>query len=183
MKLLLLDCDGTIRQPLSNSKFIQSPLDQQIIEGADKAIAYYSPGEWTILGITNQGGVAAGHKSLSDCFDEQRYTLELFPQITAIYFCPDFEGKECWVVNRVSMPLPASSLGYEGQEFRKPGPGMLRLAMWQYDISPQHSFYVGDRPEDEEAAMRANVHFMPADIWHERFRTGVYKVTPFPLKD
>ena len=35
---------------------------------------------------------------------------------------------------------------------------------------------IGDRPEDEEAAMRAGVNFMPTDIWLERFRTGVYKV-------
>lgn len=176
MKLLLVDCDGTIREPKSGEKFIQHPRAQKIITGADKAIAYYHKESWTIIGITNQGGVAAGHKSLSDCFDEQRYTLELFPQIAAIYFCPDFEGKECWVVNRVSMPLSAFSLGYEGQEFRKPGPGMLKLAMWQYSIAPQHTFYVGDRPEDEEAAMRASAHFMPADIWLERFRTGAYKV-------
>jgi D-glycero-D-manno-heptose 1,7-bisphosphate phosphatase len=138
-------------------------------------IAFYSPDEWIVVGITNQGGVAAGRKSLSDCFDEQRYTLELFPQIAAIYFCPD-EGKECWVVNRFSMPMSADSLGYEGQGFRKPEPGMPKLAMWQYDISPQHTFYVGSSPEDEEAAMKAGCNFMPADIWLDRFRTGVYKV-------
>ncbi len=102
-----------------------------------------------------QWEVAAGHKSLSECFDEQRYTLELFPQITAIYFCLDFDGKECWVVNRFSMLISADSLEYEGEGFRKPEPGMLKLAMWQYDISPQRTFYVGNRPEDGEAAIES----------------------------
>ncbi len=174
-KLLLLDLDGTIREPISGERFIQHPQDQRAIAQVRSAIAFYSPDEWIVVGITNQNGVAAGHKSLSDCFDEQRYTLELFPQIAAIYFCPD-EGKECWVVNRFSIPMSADSLGYEGQGFRKPEPGMLLLAMWQYDISPQQTFYVGDRAEDEEAAMRAGVNFMSADIWLDRFRTGTYKV-------
>ncbi len=66
-KLLLLDCDGTIREPLSEAKFIQQPRDQRIVEGADKAIAHYSSREWTIIGITNQGGVAARHKSIEAC--------------------------------------------------------------------------------------------------------------------
>jgi len=176
MKLLMLDLDGTIRQPASGEKFISCPTDQKIIDGADKAIASYSPEEWTIIGITNQGGVAAGHKSLADCFDEQRYTLGLFPQLKAIYFCPDYDGWECWVVDRYQLPTESREFGYEGRNFRKPGAGMLKFAMWQYGIPERQAFYVGDRPEDEEAAMRAGVNFMSADIWLERFRTGVYKV-------
>lgn len=38
-KILFVDCDGTIREPKSGAKFIQSPDDQQIIKGADAAIA------------------------------------------------------------------------------------------------------------------------------------------------
>lgn len=38
-RLLLLDLDGTIHEPLSGEKFIQHPRDQRIIKGADKAIA------------------------------------------------------------------------------------------------------------------------------------------------
>lgn len=40
MKLLILELD-TIRKPKSDSKFISHPQDQQIIEGADRAIAHY----------------------------------------------------------------------------------------------------------------------------------------------
>lgn len=56
-KLLLLDCDGTIREPRSGAKFIQRPEDQKIIAGADKAIAHYHQEGWILVGITNQGGV------------------------------------------------------------------------------------------------------------------------------
>ena len=33
-----------------------------------------------------------------------------------------------------------------------------------------------DRPEDEEAAMRDGVQFMPSDMWVDRFRPGVYEI-------
>lgn len=176
MKLLLVDCDNTIREPDSGEKFIQYPQDQRIIRGADKAIGYYDPLEWTIIAITNQGSVASGHKSLSDCFDEQQYTLKLFPQLSAIYFCPDYEGRECWVVDRYQLPKESKEFGYEGRHFRKPGAGMLLFAMWQYGISERQTFYVGDRALYEEAAMRAGVNFILTDIWLDRFRTGEYRI-------
>lgn len=65
-KLLLTDCDGTLRESASGEKFIHNPRDQQIINGADKAIAYYHFKGWLIIGISNQAGVNAGHKSLED---------------------------------------------------------------------------------------------------------------------
>ncbi len=116
MKLLMLDLDGTVRKPLSGDRFIQHPTDQCIIEGADRAIAYYHREGYVIVGISNQEGVAAGHKSLSDCFLEQRHTLNLFPQISEICFCPDFEGLECWVatsngtINRNKPVTPTVSI-------------------------------------------------------------------------
>ena len=63
--------------------------------------------------------------------------------------------------------------------FRKPQPGMLNAAIKMSGFKEQKSEYwiVGDRPEDEEAAMRASVQFMPADIWLNRFRPGVYEIS------
>ncbi len=83
-KLLLLDLDGTCREPASGEKFIQHPLDQRVIFGADKGVAHAHKQGWTIIAISNQGGVAAGHKLLEDAIAESHYTL-----------CPDFEGKHC----------------------------------------------------------------------------------------
>ncbi|WP_414755593.1 hypothetical protein [Anabaena sp. CCY 9910] len=40
-KLLILDLDGTVRRPKSGAKFINTPLDQEIIPEAAKAIAFY----------------------------------------------------------------------------------------------------------------------------------------------
>lgn len=41
MKLLLLDLDGTVRKPISDSTFIRHPEDQQIIPNAGWAIAIH----------------------------------------------------------------------------------------------------------------------------------------------
>lgn len=57
-KLLMLDCDGTIRRSKSGATFINDPLDQEIIPEAADAIAHYHNQGWVIVGITNQGGVA-----------------------------------------------------------------------------------------------------------------------------
>ena len=91
-----MDCDGTIREPSSRAKFISSPDDQKIIKGANDAIARWFNERYTAIGITNQAGVAAGHKSLDDTIKEQQITLKLSPQIQSILLCPDYEGNQCF---------------------------------------------------------------------------------------
>lgn len=56
MSLLMVDMDGTIREPLNGQQYFQHPKDQRQIEGADPAIGAYKD-DWLIVGITNQGGV------------------------------------------------------------------------------------------------------------------------------
>lgn len=165
MPLLLVDLDGTIREPLSGAQYFQHPEDQQIVAGADIALNSYGE-EWLIVGITNQGGVAAGHKSIQQCIQEQQYTLALFPQLREIYFCPDFEGKKCFRVTPHNVHNH-SKTKWSGQ-YRKPGAGMLQLALARHKQFPQQSLYVGDRPEDEAAAQRARIPFEWAENWIER---------------
>jgi D-glycero-D-manno-heptose 1,7-bisphosphate phosphatase len=161
----MIDLDGTLREPHSGQLYFQNPQDQQIIAGADIALNTYQE-NWTIVGITNQGGVAAGHKTIQTCIQEQQYTLRLVPLLKEIYFCPDFEGKKCFRVTR-NNAHNHSQTKWSGQ-YRKPRPGMLKLAMIRYNHSPQDCLYVGDRSEDEEAARRASVAFEWAEDWIAR---------------
>lgn len=55
-KILFLDCDGTIREPIVG-QWIQPYDNQQIMAGADIAIAHYHNEGYTIIGISNQAGV------------------------------------------------------------------------------------------------------------------------------
>jgi D-glycero-D-manno-heptose 1,7-bisphosphate phosphatase len=53
-------------------------------------------------------------------------------------------------------------LGISGQ-FRKPNPGMLKLAAYLH--SADECLMIGDRPEDEQAAAAAGIKFLSADVW------------------
>ena len=176
MKLLLVDLDGTLREPLSGADFTRHPRDFKVIPNADKALAHYHRESWLIVGITNQGGVAVGFKSLGNCIEEQRYTFQLFPQLSSILFCPDFEGKICYQC--IPEHIDCYNLGQKYPQligkFRKPNPGMLEACLLAHNVNPCESWMVGDRLEDEKAAEAAGINFMAADIWRERFREEKY---------
>lgn len=164
-KILFLDCDGTIRRPKSGATFINVPEDQEIIEGVHEAIAHYKSLGFLPIGVTNQGGVASGHKSLKSAIQEQEYTLKLLPALNFIYFAPTYDGLICWKIARnIPTEIKQQSIEEFGS-FRKPGSGMLNLALRFYNIEPSKCLMVGDRTEDEEAASAASVPF----IWAEDF--------------
>jgi len=179
-KFLFSDLDGTIRQSKSDSDFIQSPFDQEPIPGAKEAIAAYKEKRWNILGITNQGGVEAGHKTIEACIAEQRQTLKLFPEMNEIFFCPDYAGKKCL---RIRLNYPPATYSIEYIEtwtttyFREPGWGMIALAKQLYGIEEKRNcsyLMVGDREEDKGCAIGANVNFMWAKDWREKSLTEHY---------
>ncbi|MGB6301159.1 MAG: polynucleotide kinase [Rivularia sp. (in: cyanobacteria)] len=164
-KLLMLDLDGNVRYPKSGAKFISKPDDQAI----------YEPVEWLlsnpyrdcyVTGITNQGGVAAGYKSLEDAIQEQQITLRLCPLINCIYFCPDYEGEVCYKVE-TSQPTQIykneCGLTLLTPSFRKPGWGMLGLAASAFEL--EDCLYVGDRAEDEQAAASFGCEFKTEKQW------------------
>lgn len=165
MPLLLLDMDGTVREPLAGHKFIQRPHDQQIIAQAEQAIAYYAALGWEIVGVTNQAGIASGKKSLQSCIKEQEYTLALLPDLLEIYFCPDFEGKKCFCVTRSD--VHNYSKQPESGAFRKPQPGMLNLAIRLHQ--PEQALMIGDRVEDKAAAIAAKIKFQHAQSWRQTY--------------
>lgn len=163
--------DGTVRIKKGGtpgdikSGFISHPDDQEIIPGAARAIESYAQQGWLIVGCSNQGGVAAEHKTLESCFEEQRYTLKLVPQLHKIYFCPDYEGKQLGIVNREGWRLVDSSdeLFTEFPSFRKPGIGMIQYIKMTHECD--RLLFVGDRPEDEQAADKAGINFQWTKDW------------------
>lgn len=185
-KILFVDIDGTLTETISGHPFKQHPRDVSVMDGADKAIAYYGSQGWKIIGISNQGGIEKGFKSIQQTILEMRYTLSLIPQLQEIYFCPDFEGKQCYCIN--PSEEHAHDFGnlfpdYQGT-FRKPSPGMIRLAMNFADNEITEIWMVGDRPEDEACAAAANINFCPADVWRNRFIRGMHEasITPEQLR-
>lgn len=166
IKLLVLDMDGTVRRHRSKDTFIQDPLDQEIIPEAQSAIARFAGEGYIIIGATNQGGVAAGHKTLEDAIAEQRQTLCLASQIESILFCPDYEGRQCYRVFGKDMSYGEYHQHYWGL-YRKPNPGMINLAMYFWNAAKTNTVFVGDRSEDAEAARNAGVTFMTHQEWYQ----------------
>ncbi|MHC5719528.1 MAG: HAD hydrolase-like protein, partial [Nostoc sp.] len=174
--------------------FKQSPTDVKIIEGADRAIAHFADLGWLIVGVSNQGGCAAinpqtgkPRKTIEDTIAEMQFTIELLPQISAIYFCPDFEGNNCWRVSSLDAYEISDRETQLIGEFRKPNAGMLKLAKLFVEDGGEdveQMIMVGDRPEDEQAAINAGINFCPADVWRDKFRTGIFThvITPAQLR-
>lgn len=166
MKLLLLDKDGTLISPKSGAKFVGDPWDQAPLLGVSEILRKYAANGWDMAICSNQGGVAANHKTLANCILEMKFCLQLFPEIKEAYFCPDFEGNECWRVwgdcgeeTRIlysENSWETTNLEIVGQ-FRKPNPGMLTLAASFGNF--EEILYVGDRPEDEDASIGAKFPF------------------------
>lgn len=179
MNLLLVDKDGTLIKTKSGEKFVNQPWDQEALPGVKEALKYYKQRDWKIVIISNQGGVSAGHKSIEECIAEMRFCMELLPEIEESYFCPDFEGESCYrvwsddFIHYTSDSYPVYELEIKNQ-FRKPSPGMLKLAA--HIEAADKIWYVGDRDEDEQAAAAANINFMWADIWRMRFTPGMYEI-------
>ncbi len=165
-KILFLDLDGTVRRTKSGATFINDPYDQELIPGVQEAIARYH--DWKIIGITNQGGVLAGKKSLENCFEEQRQTLMLVPQMWMILFCTDNGDTMFRLSQRMlelhGMPIIFNRSKYFGN-FRKPNPGMINFALKYSREKPEQILMVGDRPEDQQCAANANIPFMWAEDW------------------
>lgn len=165
MKLAILDKDGTLTQSKSGAQFVQHPEDQELMPGVKEAIARLVAGGYVLAIASNQGGVAAGHKSLEDAIAEMRYCLQLLPEIDYALFCPDFSGQELWMVDRsigndASCRDRGTSTAIYGR-YRKPEPGMLNFASEFYS----EAVMIGDRTEDRLAAEAAGIPFLHADEW------------------
>lgn len=156
-KALCLDLDGTVRRSKSGQEFIQGPDDIELIPGVEKLISMYDNMGYMVFGITNQGGVAWGFKTIEQVSEEIKATIDLFKTnpFAIIHACPfDPRGKV--------EPYNMRSLN------RKPDVGSLAICEFQCAqhgviIDWDNSLFVGDRPEDEECAKRAGILFMHID--------------------
>jgi histidinol phosphatase-like enzyme len=126
--------------------------------------------------------VLASHKSIQDAHDEMRYALGL-TGIEIGFFCPSLDGETCFTSEFVD-EFPEYLRGHwwdrsnASEAFRKPSPGMLLAALddafgerttdhgklgvpAEVTIDPAciQKIFVGDRPEDEGAAIAAGFEF------------------------
>lgn len=180
--LVIIDKDGTLVEPASGDRFAQCPTDQQLLPGVAERIAELKEMGATIVIASNQGGVAAGYKTLSDAIKEMQYALKLLPEIEYAYFCPDYAGEVAYYIHQSEVDASPAMAAWcvhttvPGSEligtFRKPEAGMLKAAMAVYPMLTQ-AVMIGDRPEDQQAAAATGIPFVDAAAW----RSGEVSIT------
>lgn len=166
IELIIFDKDGTLTETVSGKKFVQHPEDQKLRPGIYERLEKLHDDGVKVAIASNQGGVAAGHKSLIELQEEIYYLTEIVPNFVAkdatFLVCPDFEGQQCLQFIWTAYPTTGTliDVSAEGRDFRKSGPGMLNLAMKRHGITEaSNCLMVGDRPEDEQAAKSAGMAF------------------------
>ena len=178
--LVILDKDGTLVTPKLCKTFVQHPRDQALLPGVKARIVAMKSAGTTLVIASNQGGVAAGQKSHESVEAEMHYCMELLPEISEIWYCTDFEGKTAFVMNGRTSAMPTLASSLIGCDelvgtFRKPSPGMLIGAM--RFCKDRQVAMVGDRVEDEQAAIAAGISFTDAAAWRE----GLVEIVPAQL--
>lgn len=146
-----LDRDGVLNV---DHGFAHRPDQLDWIDGAPQAVRLLNDAGYTVIVITNQSGVARG------LFDEaavQRFHAHMQDslaahgaRIDAFYYCPHHpQGtvKEFAIACRC----------------RKPLPGLLEQAAGDWPLDLAHSFLIGDRDGDVEAAQAFNIRGIKFD--------------------
>ncbi len=146
-RLALFDRDGTINVDTGHT---HEPSELRLIESTVQVLREYAnKPEWKVVVVTNQSGIARGlytADQMRDFHDALDAELARFgARIDAYYHCPhhpDFTG-------------PCTC--------RKPAPGMLEKALFDFEAEPSACVMYGDKSSDEAAAQAAGIAYYPVD--------------------
>lgn len=142
-KALILDYDGTLRRT-RGGVYPTAPDQVEILDGRIPVLQRYVDAGYTLLGVTNQSGVAEGRIDLETaraCVDR---TNELLGFDIQTEICPHpARGGRCWC--------------------RKPMPGLGVLLIERHRLDPEACIYVGDRDSDAGFAAACGFRFEHAD--------------------
>lgn len=137
-KAVFLDRDGVINE---DSGYVSKIENFKFLDGVFETLKEFRKLGFLLIIVTNQSGIARGFYTLEDFMILNEFMLNEFAKnavfIDKVYFCP--HGVE------------------DGCECRKPKPDMILRALREFDIDPQKSFLIGDKPSDIEAAKNANL--------------------------
>ena len=152
---LCLDFDGTIRYSKTGN-FINHPDDIVLFPSVEEKIWEYRNNGYLIFGITNQGGVAFGFKSVEDIKMQNLRTVDLFDNDPFHIIQVSYAHEKGRVANYKYKSL-----------LRKPSYGMLVLCEVKardlgFIVDWDNSIFVGDRDDDKFCAETAGIEFKSA---------------------
>lgn len=139
-KAVFLDRDGVIND--GTLYYTYKTEDFFLNDGVIAGLSLLQNAGYTLIIITNQGGVAKGIYTIDAVIKVHSYMKEMLFEhniiIDAVYFCPhhsDISKCEC----------------------RKPGSLMIEQALLEFNINPELSYMIGDSERDIIAAKKANI--------------------------
>ena len=158
---LFIDLDGTLREAIEG-QFINTAENQKLMDGVADTLRRYAKAGFQIAVVTNQGGVAAGYKTIHSWMNEWSRFIDLLKQENAgVHFM-----RACYhhPTDGIVKPFDNDS------QFRKPNGGMVSSIEVEAHnhgivIDWKNSLMVGDRPEDEGLANTCGLRFMSAKDW------------------
>ena len=132
-----LDRDGTI---IRDTVYIRDPKDVELLPDAAEAIKRLNERSILVVVVTNQSGIGRGLLSPAE-YEAVRARIdaelaERGARIDATYMCP----------HHPDVP--------DACDCRKPGLGMYRRAIADYDLDASRSLFVGDRWRDVAASVQ-----------------------------
>lgn len=151
--LILFDLDGTLRWCREHHGPCHNGAEQwEIIPGTQAILAQYNWATTDCGFVTNQGGIALGYTTAWDVEHEIDLTMLALWDADIVY---DKEALIGGDIFRFSPYAPDAS-----SYMRKPSPYMILDLVGAYEARLDRTLYVGDSPEDEEAARRAGVSWL-----------------------
>ena len=146
-KAIFLDRDGVLNEEIS---FISKPEDMVLYDFTPAAIRKINQSDYKSIVITNQSVIARNLCSIEELkvIHNKMETLlgKEKAKIDALYFCPHHPDKG----------YPEERAEYKIECFcRKPKPGMILDAAFDYNLDLNKSFIIGDTERDIEAGINA----------------------------
>jgi D,D-heptose 1,7-bisphosphate phosphatase len=142
---LFLDRDGVLNH---DHGYVGFREHWDWVDGALDAVQMATSQGWHVFIVTNQSGIARGlyseddAKALLDWVAEQARAHG--GTIDDARYCPYHPDGTVPAYRRAS-------------DWRKPGPGMIRSLMGDWQLVPDHCVMVGDQNTDVEAARAAGI--------------------------
>ena len=148
-KCVFIDRDGTVN---AERGLISRPEDFELLPTSADAIRMLNTSGFLAVVVTNQPVVARGLCSIEDVDEIHRKMATLLGQegayLDAVYFCPHHPDRG----------YPEENPLYKVDcDCRKPGIGMIRRAMEEFNISPEMSWMIGDTTRDVQTGKNAGL--------------------------
>ncbi|QZY55884.1 D-glycero-alpha-D-manno-heptose-1,7-bisphosphate 7-phosphatase [Crassaminicella profunda] len=137
-KAVFLDRDGTI---IVDYGYVHKPSQVELLPGIIEALVTLKKLDFELIIISNQSGIGRGYFTKKDVDLVNAHLQSLLKahgiELSGIYYCPHSPDDRC--------------------DCRKPKPALILQALKDHGIDPKHSYFVGDKWTDVQAAIRAGV--------------------------